>query len=86
MCGRTPGTCSRGSWTRGGEDASARELRALARCDVTVPTFPDGLWGALRARGPGLEPREYLHNAYLHGAHLHNPLPVRTRVGSAEII
>lgn len=42
-------------------------LRALARCDVTVPTFPDGLWGALRARGPGLEPREYLHNPYLHG-------------------
>lgn len=56
-------------------------LHALARCDVTVPTFPDGLWGALRARGPGLEPREYLHNAYLHGTHLHNPLPLRTELG-----
>lgn len=32
-------------------------LRVLARCDVTVPTFPDGLWGAFRACGPGLEPR-----------------------------
>jgi hypothetical protein len=60
-------------------------LRALARCDVTVPTFLDCLWGALRAWDRAWSPG-YLHNAYLHGTHLHDPLSLRTQVGSAGII
>lgn len=60
--------------------------RALARCDVRVSTFPEGLWGALQACGLDLEPRDYLHNAHLHGTHLHNPVTSRTRVGGVRMV